>query len=168
MVINNPATQEPSKELQVVSDDEYSDDKDMPTLIERTHEDSDRSENEENDDTTHVRAPIARKNTMLFKDAVTNNPIAMQEKLKTMNINDAHHKWGHQGEERLQSMGKLMGLRLIRKLKSHDSGGLIKTKAKPIVTMSDPLKTYTEVGEHLFVDTTDDYHSRPRFGTKLR
>ena len=44
-----------------------------------------------------MRVHISRKKTMLFKDAATNNHIAMQEKLKKMNINDAHHEWGHQG-----------------------------------------------------------------------
>ena len=58
---------------------------------------------------TPVRTPIARKKTTLFKDVVTKNPIVMQEKLGTININDSHHKWGNHGEERIRAMGKFMG-----------------------------------------------------------
>ena len=49
MVINNYTTQEPSKELPAVSDDEDSDDKNWHTLLERTHKDSDSSDDEEED-----------------------------------------------------------------------------------------------------------------------
>ena len=154
VVINNYTTQEPHKVLLVVSDDEDSDDDDMPELEEQNHEDSDSSNDEEEEDTPPVCAPITRKKTVLFKDAITNNPIAMQEKLETINISDAHHKWGHQGEERLRNIGKLMGFRLVGKLKPCDSCGFIKTEAKPISTVSDTLKKANTVGEHLFVDIT--------------
>ena len=100
------------------------------------------------------RAPIARKKTVLFKDAATSYPIATQEKLETKIINDAHHKWGHHGEERLRNMGKLMEFRLLGKLKPCDSCGLIKTKAKPMSTASDTLKKSSAVRERLFVDIT--------------
>ena len=54
-------------------DDEDSDNEDMPTLLERTHEDIDSSDDEEEDNKIPVRAPIFRKKTTLFKDSVTNN-----------------------------------------------------------------------------------------------
>ena len=81
---------EPNHEVSDSSDDEEEDA--MPTLMQRNHENSDSSDDEEEDEITPVRAPIARKKTILFKDAVTNNYTDMQEKLKTMIINDAHHK----------------------------------------------------------------------------
>ena len=74
----------------MVRDDEDSDE-DMPELEQRNHDDSSDDEKEE-EDTTPVRAPIARKKTVLFKDVITNNPIVMQEKLQTINVNDAYHK----------------------------------------------------------------------------
>ena len=86
-----------------INEDEQEDD--VPTLMQRNYEDSDSSDDEDEDDKTPVRAPIDRKNKMLFKDSVTNNPIDMQKKFKTMNVNDAHHKWGHQREKRIRAMG---------------------------------------------------------------
>ena len=81
----------------------------------------------------------------------------MQEKLETMNANDAYHKWGNKAEEKLRAMGKLIGLRLVGKLKPCDSFGLIKTKSKPILTVSDPFKKANEVGERLFVEITGQF-----------
>ena len=65
-------------------------------------------------------------------------------------------------------MRNLICYSLVRKLKPYNSCVLIKTKAKPILTVSDPLKKATEVGER-FVLTSHDYsHSRLRVGTNIR
>ena len=66
--------------------DKDSDDKDIPELEELNHE------NEDEEEDASTRVPINRKNTELDKDDISNNPIFMQEKLETMNVNDSHHK----------------------------------------------------------------------------
>ena len=54
-------------------------------------------------------------------------------------------------------MGKLMGFRLIRKMMPYDFFGLIKTKAKPILTASDLSKKASDKGDTLFVDITGPF-----------
>ena len=48
--------------------------------------------------------------------------------------------------------GSSWGFRLVGKLKPCDSCGLIKTKAKPMLTVFAPLKKATKVRDRLFVE----------------
>ena len=93
-----------------------------------------------------------QKKTISFKEDLVSEP-----KLPAMKYSDAHHKWGHHGEERLRKMAKTKGLRLIGKMEPCDACGIVKVKAKPISTTSDPSKKATDVGERLFVDITGPF-----------
>ncbi len=102
---------EPREPTPIVSDnkdedeDEYAD---MPPLEARGEEDVNSSDDKSEDEIEEPkRPPIARKKTKVvtFKDVVAANPIPIQEKLPTYNINEARHKWGHHGEERLKKWG---------------------------------------------------------------
>ena len=152
-------TTDPQKEMHpsppMVSDDDDSDD-DMPELDRRT-DDDDSSDDESEDEvevvkrfpiarkkTVVTQPPIARKKTISFKEALVSEP-----KLPAMKYNDAHHKWGHHGEERLRKMAKTKGVRLTGTMDPCDACGIVKVKAKPISTTSDPNKKATDVGERL-------------------
>ena len=72
-----------------------------------------------------------------------------EPKLPTMQYSDAHHKWGHHGEERLHKMAMLKGFRLVGKMVPCDACSKVKAKAKPMSVMSDPSKKVTEAGENI-------------------
>ena len=163
-------TVEPSKiPVPMVSDDEDTDD-DMPALESRDADD-DSSDSEEEEEPT--LPPIARKKTRFSNDVVIDvdakkkpsekviknyrDALLSEPKLPTMSYSDAHHKWGHHGEERLRKMAKLKGLRLIGKMEPCNACGIVKVKAKPISTVSDINKKATDVGERLFVDITGPF-----------
>ena len=94
---------------------------------------------------------------MFLKDAVANDHIAMKETIDTINVNDSHRKWVHQGEEQLHNMVKLKGFILVVKLKPCDSCRIIKTKATTISTVSDLLNKASTFRESLFVDITGPF-----------
>ena len=86
-----------------------------------------------------------------------------KEELKPYSINEAHHKWGHHGEERLRKMAETKGLRLTGKLEECDSCGIVKAKAKPIPKQTDESKKASNVGERQFINITGPF---PLTGTK--
>ena len=95
---------------------------------------------------------LPKTTTTKYRDALLSKP-----KLPTMKYCDAHHKWGHHGDERLRKMAASKGLRLIGKMEPCNACGIVKVKAKPIPTTSDINKKATDIGERLFVDITGPF-----------
>lgn len=128
----------------IVSDDDDSEDK-MPGLVNRGEYNINiDSDNEEEDE-----EPVKEKPKVSFKDTLIDGP-----KLVLFQMNEAHDKWGHFGEVRLQKMATFKGLHLIGKLIACDARDLMKTKASPISKSSPEEKKSKEIGERLYVDFT--------------
>ena len=83
-------TLEKDIETAIVSDSDL-DDKSIPDLITRAED---------------VEESQAKKKSVQFKD---NTKMTEKEELKPYSINEAHHKWGHHGEERLRKMAETKG-----------------------------------------------------------
>ena len=83
-----------------------------------------------------------------------NTKVRFDPKMDTLNINVAHHKWGHHaGEARLQGMASSRGILLVGTLKECDvCGTVITRKAAPIPKSTDSDKKVKDIGERLFVD----------------
>ena len=76
---------------------------------------------------------------------------------QTMNINDAHHKYGHHGEARLRGIAKIKGSRLVGNLTECDACGVIKAKVASIPHTIDHVKKASDIGERLFVDISGPF-----------
>ena len=134
-IISNFTTTETT--ILQVNDEVSEDDEDvLPTLLPRTQQgdDSDSDSEDEED--------IA---------------IPKKQKLPNADINEAHHKWGHHGEERLKKMALVKGIELKEHATLCDACGLIKSKAKVIPKKSDPDQKAKDVGERVFVDITGPF-----------
>ena len=172
VLIANYTVESPKVPVPMVSDDEDTDDE-MPPLVSRDADDEDSDSDSEEEETPLLLPPIARKKVRFVSDAVTNakakdklpkttttkyrDALLSKPKLPTMKYCDAHHKWGHHGDERLRKMAASKGLRLIGKMEPCNACGIVKVKAKPIPTTSDINKKATDIGERLFVDITGPF-----------
>ena len=98
-------------------------DDDILALIERdANEDS--SDDVSDEEVVTMQPPIARK-----KKATVQNVLVSKPKLPTIPYSEAHHKWGHHGEdEKLRKMAKTQGLRLIGKMELCEAFGIVKVK----------------------------------------
>ena len=139
-----------SVDTAIISDDEDSDDEDTNLLAKSTNDTT------ENSGAPKKTPPGNPTYATIVKRNIGTIPKVSFE-LQTLNINDAHHKWGHHGEERLRGMAKAKGYRLVGKIKDCDACGAIKAKATPIPHVTDPKKKATDIGERLFVDITGPF-----------
>ena len=104
---------EPAKQITtpIISDDEDSDDEDdrPPPLTDQEYESSDDKESDDEDvietnaradesATTEAKPTYA---SVFIKGTKTSTKVRFDPKLDTLNINVAHHQWGHHGEARL-------------------------------------------------------------------
>ena len=73
----------------------------------------------------------------------------------TMDINEAHCRWGHPGQRRMGSYAKQVGITLKNVFEQCDACSVAKAKCNPI-----PKSTMTvakRVGERIFVDTSGPF-----------
>ena len=154
---------EPAKQIvtPIISDDEDSDDDDdrpLP-LTDREYESSDEDDNETDARADKSAATKSKPTyTSILQGTKTSTKARFDPKMDTLNINVAHHKWGHHGEVRLRGMASSRGMQLVGKLKECDAYGAIKTKAAPIPKSTDSdKKEAKDIGERLSVDITGPF-----------
>ena len=95
VVINNYEKQEPRNLFPTGSNDENldADKHGRHKFVEMNHNNSDSNSDEEEESNSMSQSwVIARNKRVPLKDAVINNPLFMQKKLETKNVNDDHHK----------------------------------------------------------------------------
>ena len=150
----------------IISDDEDSDDEndEPPPLTDRAYESSDDEDSDDEDDIeidAHADTSAATKAkptyASILKGTKTNTKVRFDPKMDTLNINVAHHQWGHHGEARLRGMASSRGMRLVGKLKECDACGAVKAKAASIPKSTNSDKKAKDIGERLFVDITGPF-----------
>jgi hypothetical protein len=72
-----------------------------------------------------------------------------------MNINEAHHRFGHVSKGVLEATAKVIGMTLVGTLEVCGSCVMAKAKAKPIAKFTNTHAN--SPGERLFIDTSGPY-----------
>jgi hypothetical protein len=162
------ATEADVKKSAMVTEDEGEDDDDEMPELKTRDDDSDSSDDDTSDDEGIAsQKPIARKKkTITWTDQVAkenDKRKTEKESIKatdtkrklTMDMQDAHEKFGHHNVRRCKEMAEVLGVRLVGENIKCDACSMVNAKQRAVSKTTNTKAT--RVGERLFLDASGPF-----------